>query len=299
MRLRDVIQTIVLAAPLAACCTSDGDWESESAVLPAVPDDVLAPLIAMCEAGDCAPICNSSWLLSQSNGYPTKDCRIEAGVRGKVLHYKGQIECVAGRRPAAYRASAPRATTVVGAYFAEQAALEAASVRAFRDLDADLAALGAPRSLRHAARVAAAQEVRHAIACARLALAYGGDVKLPRIAPAKRRTLREVAVDNAREGVAREAFGAAIAAYQARAASCRHVRRAMRAIAHDEAGHADFALRLHRWCLAQLRDHRDVIAAAQTSPQIDEVDPALQRIAGVPDASTARALYGCTAIAMS
>src|SRR5262245_44328737 len=79
------------------------------------------------------------------------------------------IECrlppaIGGRRPAglAERRSASLASGTAGAYFAELARLEAASVVAFRRLGDELRAWGAPARLTRAATRARRDEVRHA-----------------------------------------------------------------------------------------------------------------------------------------
>src|SRR5262249_52115440 len=83
------------------------------------------------------------------------------------------VECVrcavgGGRRPLGLRAARTPRSNPVGDYFASMAHLESASVRAFRDLERWLVALGAPPSLSRAARRAQHDERRHARAAARI-----------------------------------------------------------------------------------------------------------------------------------
>src|SRR5205814_1560141 len=65
-----------------------------------------------------------------------------------------------GRRPAGLVGERGRGRDAVGAYFAEMAWLEAASVRAFASLAEELASHGAPAALVAAARSAARDEAR-------------------------------------------------------------------------------------------------------------------------------------------
>lgn len=130
----------------------------------------------------------------------------------------------------------------LGGYFAEMARLEAASVVSFRRLAHQLVRHGAPRTLVRAARRAARDEIRHARLAARLARRFGAEYRAPKIAPARRRSLLALALENAREGTVRETFGALAASYQARAATDLEVRHVMNDVATDETRHADLAL---------------------------------------------------------
>ena len=136
-----------------------------------------------------------------------------------------------------------------GAWLADGAALEAASVAAFEILAGELARFGAPRALVADAKRAARDEVRHARATAALAERFGASpASAPAPAPAPReRDLRTFAIENAIEGCVRETFGAALAAWQASRARDHAVREAMRAIARDEARHADLGWRIDAW----------------------------------------------------
>src|SRR5438874_1565394 len=96
------------------------------------------------------------------------------------------------------------ASVVLAAPLTSCCAHDAASVRAFADLVADLVALGAPPELREASVAAAADEVRHAQMCAQLARTHGAAITRELIAPAARRKLRELALENAVEGCVRE-----------------------------------------------------------------------------------------------
>ena len=269
MRLRDVLASISLAAPLASCCIQEEIWHSREVELPEQPDAELAMLIQRCaEQAVCDPLCSHDWTEFSSDNVDAsssvRDCKLTIANGRRILTYQGLEICAAGRRPRDYRACPQHAATRIGAYLASQAALEAASIRAFVDLHADLVAHGCPRHFQQAAISAAADEIRHARICAVLARRYGATVRpAAMMPPAERRTIFELALDNVVEGCVRETFGAIVAGYQARAARDPEIRRAMRTIARDEAVHAELAWQVHRWLEPQLSDdERHELAAA-------------------------------------
>ena len=193
-----------------------------------------------------------------ADGVPVPD---EAGVV--------KIDCSvcpgsAGRLPAGFvAATETRGASVLGAYYANAAQLEAASVTAFVRLRDDLASFGAPAELCDAATVAAADEVRHTLAMSRLARRHGARYERPVIAPASARTLAEITEENVVEGCARETFSALLAAYQAEHAADADTRRVLAQVAADEARHAALSWAVARWSLAQLpaADRTRIVAA--------------------------------------
>jgi hypothetical protein len=90
--------------------------------------------------------------------------------------------------------------SVVGRWFADLAAREAASVEAFSILQAELASHRAPRRLLAGARRAARDEVRHARVIGAIASCYGGKLRPPRIEHRAIRSLEAIATENAVEG---------------------------------------------------------------------------------------------------
>jgi hypothetical protein len=159
-----------------------------------------------------------------------------------------------GRRPSGLaRARVKRQRDAVGTTLAEMAHLEAASVHAFRRLEAELTALGAPGSLVATARRSARDEVRHARVTSQLARRRGCAPSRVVVSPApQRRSLDDFAVENAVEGCVRESFGALVATHQAEHARDPGVKRAMRTIARDETRHAALAWAVARWLAPQL-----------------------------------------------
>src|SRR5262249_18706716 len=118
-------------------------------------------------------------------------------------------------RPRRRRAASPGvAPSTLGAYFADAAHLEDASVHAFRRLRRELLAHGAPPRLLRAAERAARDEIRHARLTGRLARRFGGDLCRARVKKLATRPLDEVAIENAVEGCVRETFGAMVATFQ-------------------------------------------------------------------------------------
>ncbi len=303
---RRTLASIALAAPLSGsgCFVSGGhcaDRDPPERVLLDMPDAELAALVTKCKMDfDCQPLCNE--VFEREHGAPPASelltCEItvdgESSLDMVVFGFDGP--CVGGRRPAGYRRGRP-CGPAVGAYIAQQAELEAASVRAFADLHDDLIALGARRSLVRAAVSAAADEVRHARVCARLARRYGAAPDLRAVGAAPRRTRAQLATDNLVEGCVRETYGAVLASYQARAARDPELRGAMGAIARDEAKHAALSWRIHGWLWPQLSsDERRAALAAAAGARGELADGAgepvaeLREVAGLPDAAAGRAM---------
>jgi hypothetical protein len=163
--------------------------------------------------------------------------------------------CAVGRRPAGLRsAGAPSAGTRIGAFLAQAAHLEAASVRAFYVLLRELRVLGAPEALRKAALDAILDEVRHAQEVSELANAHGTEVARPEIETTALRSAYALALDNIGEGCVRETFGALQATYQAETAADPRVRAMMGQIAEDETRHAELAWQLQAWLESRLSD---------------------------------------------
>jgi len=212
-----------------------------------------------------------------------------------------------GRRPAGLAQATPRRdATALGAYFAEAAFLELASVHAFRQLGAELERHGAPTALVHAARRAGRDEVRHARVTSELALLHGARPDRPVVAQAQRRSLEELALENAVEGCVRETYGALCATWQAEAAEGPAVRAALQAIARDETRHAELAWDLANWAEPQLDGRARANVARARAEALHELwheaqheppDP-LVRTAGVPRSRVARALLQGLAAAL-
>ena len=179
--------------------------------------------------------------------------------------------------------------------------LEAASVIAFDVLAEELAAHGAPPELVASCRDAAIEEIAHAEAVGLLARRYGSEMPALEIEERRRtRSLLELAIDNAIEGLVRELFGAVQAHARAALASDEVVRIAMKRIAEDESRHAELSTRIGAFLDAQLDPtERSIVRSAAQNARAElraelarnEVDPELSRIAGVPTRPQALALF--------
>jgi hypothetical protein len=168
--------------------------------------------------------------------------------------YDIQCLCGGGRFPAGLElAGGGTGSDAVGLLLAQNAALEAAAVRAFARLARELAAHHAPASFVARARRAARQEATHAWLLRSAAAARGCSVPRTR---AERwngtRTLRELAKENAVEGCGREAIGAAQLELQSLLATDAALRPVLATIAADEREHAELAWELRQWFESQL-----------------------------------------------
>jgi hypothetical protein len=218
----------------------------------------------------CIAVCPDSFFFVCDLPAPT--CVDGAVVQGAPV-YLDCTSCIganAGRRPAAMLPPRSRGRKIArrarspGTYFAELAYAEAASVEAFVQLAARLAAFGAPPRLRREALRSAKDETRHARIATRLARRHGEVPAKPRPCSFARLTFEDFACENAAEGCVRETFAALVAMHQAERAREPSVARAMQAIAEDEARHAELAWAIHRWVMTRLSPQgRQRVRAAQ------------------------------------
>jgi len=205
----------------------------------------------------------------------------------------------AGRRPTCLVAAEPsRARSALGRYFAGLAHLESAAVVAFAILERELGERAAPPELLEAARKAMGDEVRHAEIMGRLAQRFSARPAPVELKKRAKRSLLEIALENAIEGCVRETYGALQAHYQATAADDPEVRSAWASIAPEETEHAELSHALHRWLMPQLSEDerrqveqavREALATLR-SELATEQDPELVAGAGVPDADQAMRL---------
>lgn len=186
----------------------------------------------------------------------------------------------------------------VGAWLADAAHDEAASVVAFKAVARELEVHNAPHTLPTRARAAAQDEVRHAALMESMAMRWGVQPKRPKLASIAVRSLEAVALENATEGCVRETWSALEACYQARWAKDPLIRRAMLEISLDELRHADFSWALDGWARRQLDAKaraRVEEARRQAGHELLEAlsierDRNLCIEAGMPPAETAHAL---------
>jgi len=236
-----------------------------------------------------------------------KDCprthdhvRLKVGKDGSVEELDrepGQPGPCAGRFPPGLE-DLPMADGSVGSWLARTAHLEAAAVQAFQLLAAELAHHGAPKSLVEAALAAAQDEVRHAQIIGNLARTHGCEPSPIGSANLTIRSLREIAADNAREGLGRECWGAMIGLWQAEHASDLRVRQAMTAVALDEVRHAELSRAIDAWIRTRLTPNEQSLVdvsldEAWRTLARDAVEPLPADVCaqlGMPSASEARQL---------
>jgi hypothetical protein len=177
-------------------------------------------------------------------------CEAEPGEMGPRIRCYYVQHCGIGRRPPGWTETHAGGST--GEFLAKVAELEAASVFAFETLARELAVHRAPPRLVTAARRSAREEEGHARIVSELAVRYGAEPIRPVVSARPTRSLEEIALDNAVEGCAGEAFGALVAGFQAERAPDRDVRSAFARIAREEAGHALFSLELAEWVAGRI-----------------------------------------------
>ena len=141
----------------------------------------------------------------------------------------------------------------VGSWCARAAHNETVSVASFAKLHRSLSQLGAPQSLLTKCLSAASDEIRHARQMVQLAKQH--QAPLPALQFGDSQPCRvELAIDNVVEGCVKETFAALIALHQAKHAQNNEIRQAMKTIAQDELQHAQLAMDIHEWLLAQLTE---------------------------------------------
>ncbi len=152
-----------------------------------------------------------------------------------------------GRRPHGWVPVRRREARPFERHLSDAAHLEAASIDAFALLGRELREHGAPRRLLRAAGRARRDERRHARVSAALARRFHAAVE-PVVVEAKpKRSLQELALENAIEGCVRETWGALVVLHQAEHATEPLIRAAARRIAKDEVFHASFSWMLDEW----------------------------------------------------
>jgi hypothetical protein len=177
--------------------------------------------------------------------------------------------------------------------------MEAGSIDAFRTMRDELAAHGAPRRLVRAASRAMRDEMRHVRQTSALARRYGEQpLSPPPPPPRARRSLEEMATENAVEGCVRETYSALECLWQAETAADPVVRATMKRIARDEMRHLALAWAVHDWARGKLSaSARGRLHTAQreaVATLLGEVsqDPhrSLVKKGGLPEGHQSRAL---------
>jgi hypothetical protein len=298
-----LIKRALLAAPLGVASVSCGGslfpvchtTVADSLHYPDGGTDTLstASSSSLVDAGalssaDCHLLCSSLAATCESV--------VDTTDGGQLVVCHDPVPCKGGRRPKGLQAASVAPASGPGAYLAQLAHLETASVVAFERLAGALERLGAPRPLVERARRSARDEVRHAQVVSALARRWGAQPEEPRVEPASPGSLAELAMENAAEGCVGETYGALVAAYQAEQAPDPEVREAMRRIAQDERRHAELAWDLATWAEPHLSAvERGAVAGARRAAAAElrssaAVSLELQATLGLPGAEAAGAM---------
>jgi hypothetical protein len=249
----------------------------------------------------CGPFCKDAASVAFTRAVELQTCAVVGGSAERpILIVTGLgTSAVCGRRPVDVEFGANAGGTAAAAYLGACAALEAASVPAFRRLARELEEAGAPPALAAGADAAARDEVRHIRAMRALAARHGGALSSVRVPAAAPRSLSALAQDNAAEGCVRETFGALVAHLQACTAADPVVRAVMAQVAEDETRHAELAWAIEAWAFTRLDprarwgalEARAAAVEALRSATIEgSPDPETSRLLGLPSASLASAL---------
>ena len=203
-----------------------------------------------------------------------------------------------GRRPHGWVPVRCREARPFERHLSDAAHLEAASIDAFALLRRELREHGAPRRLLRGAGRARRDECRHARISAALARRFRANVE-PVVVEAKpKRSVEEIALENAVEGCVRETWGALVVLHQAEHATEPLIRAAARRIARDEVFHASFSWMLDEWCRQRLspparrRVHRarnDAVSALERE-LASEMPEADRKRLGLPARGVAAAM---------
>jgi hypothetical protein len=281
--LRKVLQAIVVAGLPAMGCAGDDEIDptrypecdetfTDKVRVKASLGPEAAFQLRSCrvDADSCGWVCAKAQELSTEYGRRT-GCEVRFfGDDAEVTLLLSTGCPVDGRRPAGLvEVASFAARDRAGAWLAEAAWLEAASIHAFVELARELKERGAPGRLVRAALAAAQDEVRHTEVMTQLALRYGAQPELPVVARSVPRTLEAMAIENAVEGCVRETWGALCALWQSSTAQDPEVRRVYAQIAKDELRHAQLAWAIDAWCAPLLGDaaRANVAMARQRAAQ--------------------------------
>jgi hypothetical protein len=241
---------------------------------------------------DCSPITTQDVLYRID-----PDASVHELERGDEEQSNGCI----GRRPAGLVGrSRVTPSSPIGDFLARSAELEAASVVAFRILESELRAHGAPQTLLDRTREAAADEIMHARLVQRLAERFGGQVTERAVRVARVRDLETIALENSVEGCVSETWGCLLGMHQAEHAKSPLLRRAYQRIAADEARHAQLSWDIAEWAEQKLDGEARERIAKRRGRAVHELAGAVshesqpetvREFLGLPDAATSRRLF--------
>jgi hypothetical protein len=307
--LRSILQRIVLAGLPATACTSHprnmcGGDHFDEATIAEPADPALQMKIDSCRADSnaCIDVCRAVGTQQHVGLAEITLCDVTFDSTHAYVAFEYGIVCLGRLTEGLVVPSRGRGATAVGAWLANAAWLEAASIPAFVRLARELVAHDAPRALIERAIGSAGDEARHAAIVGALARRHGARASAPELASQAPRALEALAIENAIEGCVRETYGAVLALWQSHTASDPAVRDAFATIARDEARHAELGWEIDAWARSRLdaASSRRVLSARAVAAHalLDAPgEPELPSL-GLPDERTLRALRARTHAAL-
>jgi hypothetical protein len=242
------LQTTECISPVNGACPTQ--YEATKYIVPAVACSYVVSV-------DCGPVTQSGaccyMVTEEGGGCPGRPFLVEGTARAASVEHADRGWSLGVLAPDTTGLGAD-VRSVLAAAWAADALLEHASIAAFSRFSLELLAVGGPADLVAAAHQAALDEVRHARICFALAQGYAGAPLGPSAFPFEgsitvSSDLASFAAATAREGCIGETLSAIMAAEQLARATDPAVRRALSAIAEDEARHSELAWRTVAWAI--------------------------------------------------
>ena len=268
-------------------CYADDDWCSIDSTTTTLDEETLSSYLDI--TGNLTEESCSTLCYEQSGTYYDYLCSCDYTGPDADGNHPVTCEytmCAVEGRGHANIAKLTRATgaSEMNRYFIRAYHAEASSVAAFVQLRAELKQHGAPEELLQRCMKAAVEEVHHARMMAKLIRDAGECIPELDFGRISKRSMFELALDNAVEGCIFETYSALKAHYQSKHATDPRVRTVMKVVAPDETRHAQLAWDIHHFLMSKLsEDEQELIRHAQhqaAQQLIDQAKSEVERVDG-------------------